>query len=388
MRFVVLALAVALAVGTSAAAQTPNPVLQHYRAYQAALEAGDLAAADRAGAAALEASEARDGAGGRTAVLAINLATLRLGADRRAEARGPAQRARALAGGDSGVDPVMAELILGRAELASSDLEAGAARVLAATANAGPDLAEPAYDAAADLGGVAFARTELAIAQQAWTEAVRIARIGTGDTWALLLARAQVGLGAAYTIQDRVEFARGAPGGSRIQADRGAAEDVSLTAHSVLEAALVSVQPLSSRQGEGGAMTVAQQVHAEALVWLAALRARMQSRGEDVPVYDLDGLRLSRNGGVACDFTLDGPRPRLEEEELEAWGVASAVIGVAIDDAGRVEDAAVVAAVGGPRFTESLRSSLSNWRVRRLATSSPGCSMNAVGFIPVTFTLL
>ena len=48
-----------------AAAQAPNPVLQHYRAYQAALDANDLVAAESEAAAALAASEARDGDGGK-----------------------------------------------------------------------------------------------------------------------------------------------------------------------------------------------------------------------------------------------------------------------------------------------------------------------------------
>jgi hypothetical protein len=61
-------------VALPAAAQTPNPVVGHYRAYNAALERGDLATAETEARAALAASEMRDGDGGSTAVLALNLA--------------------------------------------------------------------------------------------------------------------------------------------------------------------------------------------------------------------------------------------------------------------------------------------------------------------------
>jgi hypothetical protein len=74
--FVAAAFAALLTVA-SATAQT-NPVLQHYRAYAAALERGDLATATTEAQAALAASEARDGDGGRTAVLSLNLATVQL----------------------------------------------------------------------------------------------------------------------------------------------------------------------------------------------------------------------------------------------------------------------------------------------------------------------
>ena len=79
----------------AASAQTPNPVIQHYRAYQAALDANDFVAAEREAAAALAASEQRDGDGGRTAVLALNLALVRFNhSDPTARSRRPAARSR------------------------------------------------------------------------------------------------------------------------------------------------------------------------------------------------------------------------------------------------------------------------------------------------------
>lgn len=77
LRLIGWMLAIVLAVAGPVAAQAPNPVLTHFRAYRAALESNDLPTAEREAAAALAASEARDGDGGRTAVLALNLASIR-----------------------------------------------------------------------------------------------------------------------------------------------------------------------------------------------------------------------------------------------------------------------------------------------------------------------
>src|SRR5262249_58511725 len=86
----------------------PNPITSHYRAYREALATGNLAAAEVEAAAALDASAARDGDGGNTAVLAINLAQTRLSLGRRNEAYEPASRAFKIAtAGGSDADPLM-----------------------------------------------------------------------------------------------------------------------------------------------------------------------------------------------------------------------------------------------------------------------------------------
>ncbi|MBC7770712.1 MAG: hypothetical protein H7124_18160, partial [Phycisphaerales bacterium] len=106
-----------LAFCAAAAAQTPNPVLEHYRAYGDALGRGDLIAAEAAAERAFSASQQRDGEGGRTAVLALNLATVRMLRQNHSGARAPAELALRLSAiAESGVDQLAAALVLGRAE--------------------------------------------------------------------------------------------------------------------------------------------------------------------------------------------------------------------------------------------------------------------------------
>src|SRR5262249_11451287 len=85
----------ALWLSGAAFAQTPasDPVMANYHAYRAAMNSGDFAAAEAAAAAALNASETRDGDGGHTAVLAENLAVVRLYQHEPATAYAPALRA-------------------------------------------------------------------------------------------------------------------------------------------------------------------------------------------------------------------------------------------------------------------------------------------------------
>ncbi|HVV32463.1 MAG TPA: hypothetical protein VHC73_04470, partial [Vitreimonas sp.] len=85
--------ALALVLSTTASHAQQETIGQHYHAYTAALQNGDLATAEREAAAALQLSEAQDGDGGHTAVLALNLATTRLSAGHGADALAPAQQA-------------------------------------------------------------------------------------------------------------------------------------------------------------------------------------------------------------------------------------------------------------------------------------------------------
>jgi hypothetical protein len=125
-----------LGLATAAGAQTPNPIIEHYRAYRAALERNDLAAAEAAAISALEASEARDGDGGRTGVLVYNLATVRFARNDLSGALAPARRALELAQlrgeAASSVSPILARLLVGRAELAADEPGGRGARAIGA----------------------------------------------------------------------------------------------------------------------------------------------------------------------------------------------------------------------------------------------------------------
>src|SRR5262249_11051026 len=141
--------------------------------YRAAVDRGDLAAAETEAAAALEASQARDGNGGRTGVLALNLALARLDAGHRAEAMQPAQLAQSLAGDTSGGGRALADLVVARTELSRAG---GAERILAALGQPGArDLGAYAFDAASDLGRFSMEQQQYEQAQAAWTRAVELA---------------------------------------------------------------------------------------------------------------------------------------------------------------------------------------------------------------------
>jgi hypothetical protein len=144
---------VAVAAVAQAWAQQPapaaDPVVSNFREYRAALERNDLAAAETAAATALTASEQAQGA--RTAALALNLANVRLALGDNRDALTPARTAHRLAASsaDAGVDPRLAALTLGRAELAANEPDGGERLVRAiAAAEADPALGAAAYDAA------------------------------------------------------------------------------------------------------------------------------------------------------------------------------------------------------------------------------------------------
>src|SRR5690606_22172944 len=115
------------------------PVIVNFREYRAALERNDLPAAEKAAAAALAASEASNGR--RTAVLAFNLATVRLELGGDYDALDPARTAHRLATADddSGLDGRVATLTLGRAELAANEKRDGSRRLIAAIPEAEND---------------------------------------------------------------------------------------------------------------------------------------------------------------------------------------------------------------------------------------------------------
>jgi hypothetical protein len=73
---------------SAAEAQAPpnGSVLDHYRAYRAAFDQGDISGAEAPAQAALLASQTQDGEGGRTGVLALNLALVKLWLGKPAEA--------------------------------------------------------------------------------------------------------------------------------------------------------------------------------------------------------------------------------------------------------------------------------------------------------------
>ena len=167
----IFAVAICLpAVGQQAAI----PITEHYRAYRAALERGDLSVADAEAAAALAQSQARDGNGGNTAALALNLALVRLSEGNRAQALAPAQLAAMLANNSqTHVNPMIADIALKRSLLGPGDASAQDLSAILAAAEAHGGLDEYVYDGAADLGGWALDQNQLETALAAWRVAIR-----------------------------------------------------------------------------------------------------------------------------------------------------------------------------------------------------------------------
>lgn len=366
----------------NAAAQSENPVRDHYRAFVAARERGDVVAAEAAAAAALAASEDRDGAGGSTAVLALNLAITRLQLGRAAAALDPAARAFSIASANpsAGVDVLMAELVLGRAEIgadvANSRLaESGAARLrrLLPEAETRTELIGEAYPAALALGVWAFAVERFEEAEAAWTAVHRLANGSSGDP-ILARAYAQIGIAAALTMSSA--------GAEMEEADR-------LRAASALVEALNVYRPRVGEFNEDGTLTEVQRAFAQALAWRGALVAKLQSDGVEAPasIGGMSGfveIGPPPDARPMCSYTrIDTPRLRYPSSLRSTGAVGSVIAHLRTNEAGVIVHREVVAAVG-ERFTVPIERG-SEWRIEWVDTGV--CRKQTSGFVTVLFVL-
>jgi hypothetical protein len=341
----------------ASSAHAQNPVIEHYRAYQTALEHDDLANAEIAAAAALEASEARDGDGGSTAALALNLATVRFLRGDAAGALAPAQRAAALAaaqGEASRVSPVFAQLVLGRTQIALGD-ESGAPRVLEALTQAQAMRLSPMeiYDAAVDLGYFSFTRTDFAQSREAWSIAANYAE-GSRFPTAYALARARVGVAAADVMDDL----------TRTGLRRGElSEEGAGLAWRELTEAVTLLQPLAEVESASGEMTLAQVAYAEALAWRAVLRAKILTDDIDLP----DDVEARGDGAYEIDVPVAAPQPRClvrfsyagalsalyPTSALNDGALAGVAVRYRVNEAGEVTEARTVAIIGREAFART-----------------------------------
>lgn len=375
-RYIIVALAVAQAAPQALAQQ--NSVVEHYRAYVAALDRGDEQAAAQAAQAALAASEARDGDGGRTGVLALNLAIVSMMTGEHETARAAGERALALAQtGAVGVDPNYAELIVARATLAlASDAPEGpaaAARldsILNAPArNALPD--EELYLAAAQLGAWGFAHDGLDIAQRAWAVAgAHPAGSPFGETYGLGRARAYEGIAIVLSeLQDRRR--------------RPIDEDAAADAHELLSEATRLLSPASEIDSPTLELTLAQQTYAEARAWILALRSKMESDGRPLP--DLPTEAQGDADGLSEIGPVDITRPRCmlrvvatpQPRYPDLGQVAAVVLFYRVNEEGEIVAHQVAARAGSEEFADSIERVIGRWRVERLDTSAPNCRMEA-----------
>ncbi|MGE0828456.1 MAG: hypothetical protein AB7O04_03785 [Hyphomonadaceae bacterium] len=358
-----------------------NPVLTHYRAYQAALTRRDYVAAESEASAALAASEARSGDGGATVVLALNLAQIRLDLDRRADARAPAQRAQALAqaqGAASRVDPALAQLVLARAELSNNDRTLTRLRDALSQVSVSDATRAALYAGAADLARGANAERRHAMAADAWALAAAHA---DGAPILPAIARTQAltneGLSLALDNSRRGRTTTG----TYLPPDDSAAFDR-------LRQAVEVIGPLvvSSRDPEGR-MTIAEVTAAYTLAVWNALRSLGESFGPDSAEPNL-ALDRGPANATPCRGELILDRRPYYPGGGEDLNIGAVVVRFQLDADGRIIDRRVAAAVpqtGG--FVEAVESVYDTWRVVRGEGDPPGCSLEGVKFAPITFVL-
>jgi hypothetical protein len=378
-----LALTVALLSAASAAAAQPrdaaavDPVVASFREYRAAVERGDAEAAEAAAVRGLEASERVNGP--KTAVLALNLAAVRLDRGEPDTAYAPARRAYELATADatSGVDPLLASLTLGRAQLAV-DREDGVTRLREAIAEAESRGAaqSDAYAAAVELARTSFTHGEYDTAREAWATSARLAGSSADDP-NVARGLARTGEGAAIFMQAIKASVRrpGAAGALATVIEVPSAQDAS----AAFAEALDLLQPSAEAAGQG-ALTLAQRGYAEALAWDGALRAKMQSQGDDLPRAD----HRSATAAGRCSFRLvPEPAPNYPRDALLGSGFGAVVMRVRTDERGVIVDRQIAAAIPSGSFSDAVAAVSGKWHVE--PGTAPGCRRDGTQYTPILF---
>lgn len=365
MRTMMRASALACLLATSAFAQQPNSSVEtHYARYRAAIERGDVQDAEGAATAALDASRQRDGDGGHTATLAYNLALVRIDDGRPGEAIEPATLALRIAeaGSASGLDPLLARLAFGQAQLAISP-EQGASSLANALSDAAQrtDLDDRAFRAAAALGTWALEREQYEVARVAWAQAVAHVR---GQAPADILARER-----ARTAQAVAMIAEHAAN------ERAAARD---QAYALLTDSMDALYPFAIEQAANGEITPFQAAYAEAAGWRAYGRATYTPR-ELVRQTDLQGRAVCEtywSGGSGVGALIQGAF-----EGRTGVGVFR----ITTDDAGRIVSIDTAFATPPQDFSTSITPHLARLRARRASGAEPGCLMPQVIFQTIVF---
>ncbi|MGQ0531971.1 MAG: energy transducer TonB [Caulobacteraceae bacterium] len=395
MKWMQVAFAAASVVFLSAqTAPDQNAVMAHYRAYRAALGAADLATAETEAAAALAASVARDGEGGRTGVLAINLAQVRLSRRRTVEAYAPALQAFNIAATNSaaGVDPLLSRLVLGRAELTEDHATDGRGRLMATLPEvvARTDLHGDAYNAAVDLGRWLIIHEDFVRAIPAWEFAVRFADASEGDhTYAR--AEARLGEGVARLSQiasaQYYEFRR--PTDTRLHAD---ADDDYSGAYEALTEAVQLLLPLAMVDGGGEGLTLAQRTYSAALAWRTLLLARLRSTNQQAAIAgaEPEAMRASGPprppGPPACEMRIIAePEPDFPPGARGRELSGAVVVRVLLNEQGQIVDTRVGAALPGRWFQEAVERVALQWRVERLSDSPSHCRVERINFVTIQF---
>jgi hypothetical protein len=379
MLAVSLALAAPAAFAQPSPAPSEDPVLVYFRESRAALDRGDAAAAEAPAQLALEASKTVNGP--RTAILALNLATLRLDLDKPEAAHAPALLAfeLATADADSGVDPLTAALALGRAELAA-DSAAGVARLHEALARAGgrDDLQSAAYSAAVGLARTTFALQQYAAASEAWETAARFVA-GSPDNPAFAAGLARAGEGAAIFMDAMQRERPGVEGSPITSIDGRAARE----ANAALTEALDLLEPLA--ESAESTPTAAQGAYAQALAWQGALRAKMQGQGEALP-QDEHAARTASGATERCAVRLLAePAPAYPSQALLGAGFGAVVMRFRTDDRGAIVERRIAAAIPTGSFSDAVAAVADEWRIEVTRDAASACRVEGTRYVPILF---
>lgn len=366
----------------------PNPVMQHYRAYRAALDQGDLQTAEAEAASALAASIAQNGDGGRTAVLAVNLAGVRLTLKENARAVEPARRALAIAeaqGAASGVDVHVARLILRRAELTDGGA-AGLDRLQQAVKEAQgvTGIDDEAYPAAVDLAVAAFGLGRYQVSRDAWVASAEFAK-GCPVNSDYARAKAKLGEAAAAMMQHAKDAAKPQSGSRPWPVQEFAQIDA------LLAEAMDTIHGQAMQSEPGGELTLAQSVFGQAMAWKRILHAKLYSEGRALPTETRSQelsfeLRAPDDSRAVCmTQTVAKPPPVFPHKQQVAGGVGAVALKLLVDEAGKVTRVQVAGSVGGQAFTDSVVAAARQWRVKKLDGSPVDCSMAKEYFMTVAF---
>lgn len=368
---------------TSASAQQPlASVVSHYRAYRDALETGDLDAAEAAAERALAASQAETDAA-RTAVLALNLATLRLTRGEHASALEPARLALSFAAEHpeaSTFNPLMAQLAHGRAWL-RVDGEAANPYLWSVLqqAQAVGGLAAEAYPAAVELGVWTIERRRYALASEVWSTAARLAEGSSTDP---AYARGQA---LTWQAASTIVLSR-----SRDMHARAA-----MPVLTALNEAVSLLRPLAAAAPPDSPVTLAQSAYAQALAWRSLLRAKLGDEFDRVQSEEGEpgnGLLYpdppNSDGRPLCLTRINpDPLPSYPGDAVEDSNVGAVVLRVQISDDGALTRREIAAVVGGEQFGDAVRAVYERWRVELREGSEPNCQMAMSGLISVTFLM-
>jgi TonB family protein len=348
-----------------ALARADDPILAHYRTYQQALEARDGPRVLSAAEAAFAASKARDGDGGQTAILAYNLAEVRLRFGQAMSAVEPAREALRMstARADTGLNPIGARLILGRALTLANDASGPAALKAAldeavANKNVEAHFVFPA----------AVLRGKTAYDMKRWRDA--------SEAWALAVATAN---GAERDPDIARASALSWEAGSLVMADR-VAEGYERIVRSV-----ALFRPFMI-ETSGPEATDLEKAYGAVLAWSAAVRARLITDGESAQARAImDRETRAERPGLAgkaplCPIVLQQtPRiryPTRAQNDVNIGGVAVR-FGVAPD--GQLRNVRVLASVAGAdaQFEKAILEAMPRWRAEKSPNAPNGCRIES-----------